>query len=256
MPEVRLCELEKYSHLTAQRDDLSVELCVLYNQTGQHEKALNILSRRSFQPWEGGEGQALGQYVRTHLALGRKALAQNDAAQARKHFEQALVSPKNLSEATHVLANQSDVHYWLGMALDKLGDKRASCERWLAAATFKGDFQEMSTRAFSEMTFFSALAFEKLGQRAKAKRLFCDLLAYARALGKSKAKIDYFATSLPTMLLFDDDLQFRQETAALFLEAQARFGLGQKSRAKKLLERVLRRDSNHVPAADLQKAPV
>ena len=36
------------------------------------------------------------------------------------------------------------------------------------------------------------------------------------------------------MLLFDDDIQFRQETTALFLQSQARLGLGQTARAKSL----------------------
>jgi hypothetical protein len=79
-------------------------------------------------------------------------------------------------------------------------------------------------------------------------KLFRDLLAYAERLQKAEAKIDYFATSLPTMLLFDDDLQFRQETTALFLRAQANQGLGRK--AQKLLNEVLKRDPNHPLAAD------
>ena len=52
------------------------------------------------------------------------------------------------------------------------------------------------------------------------------------------------------MLLFDDDLQFRQETIALFLQAQARLGLGQKPHATELLSAVLKRDPNHALAAD------
>ena len=103
------------------------------------------------------------------------------------------------------------------------------------------------------MTYFSALAWKRLGQRAKAQKLFRELLAYAQQLEKSPAKIDYFATSLPTMLLFDDDIQFRQETAAMFLQAQARLVLGQKLQAEKLLQHVLRRDPNHALAADLNK---
>ena len=78
-----------------------------------------------------------------------------------------------------------------------------------------------------------------------------DLLAHARALRSSPAKTDYFATSLPALLLFEDDLPFRQETTALFLQAQARLGLGQKAKAQALLRKVLRRDPNHAPAADL-----
>ncbi len=108
----------------------------------------------------------------------------------------------------------------------------------------------MSVRAFSEMTYYSAVSRERLGQRAKAKQLFCDLRAYAHKLQKEPAEIDYFATSLPTMLLFDDDLQFRQETTALFLQAQAQLGLGRKTKARALLQAVLHRDPNHALAAD------
>jgi tetratricopeptide (TPR) repeat protein len=250
-PAKRLRELENHLRLVQQRDDLSVELCALYNQTGQHDKALALVSARSFQPWEGGEGGPLGQWVRSHIALGRAALTAGDSAKATGHFRSALTAPLNLGEAKHLLANQSDIHYWLGCALAAGGDTKAARGHWEMAATFKGDFQEMSVRAFSEMTYYSALAWERLGQRAKAKKLFRDLLKYARGLQKAEAKIDYFATSLPTMLLFDDDLQRRQETTALFLHAQAQLGLGQKTLARKLLATVLKRDPNHALAADL-----
>ena len=68
-PERRLAELEKCSELVRRRDDLSAERASLYNQTGQHQKALSLLTSRKFQPWEGGEGLALGQHVRDlHLS--------------------------------------------------------------------------------------------------------------------------------------------------------------------------------------------
>jgi tetratricopeptide (TPR) repeat protein len=252
-PEPRLRELERYPDLVQQRNDLSIELCALYNQTSQHEKAAQLVASRQFQPWEGGEGGPLVQHVRARLALGRAALANRDFADAKKHFEFALTSPRNLSEAKHLLANQGDIHYWLGCASDGLNKKKSAHEHWLTAAKFKGDFQEMSIRAFSEMTYYSALSWEKLGERVQAKKLFHDLSEYARKLRKTPAKIDYFATSLPTMLLFDDDLQFRQETAALFLQAQAQLGLGKQAKAKSLLQIVLRRDPNHALAADFLK---
>jgi tetratricopeptide (TPR) repeat protein len=251
-PEKRLRELEKRPDLVRQRDDLSVEVCALYNQTGRHEQAVQSLAGRQFQPWEGGEGGPLGQHVRAQLALGRIAFAKGEVTAARSHFERALTSPRNLSEARHLLANQSDIHYWLGCAAAAASDKKSAREHWLAAANFKGDFQEMSVRAFSEMTYYSALAWEKLGRHSKATKLFRDLLGYAQALEKTKAKIDYFATSLPTMLLFDDDLQFRQETTAFFLQAQAHLGLGRGAKAGALLQTVLRRDPNHALAADLR----
>ena len=250
-PVRRLRELLKAPRHVEARDDLAVELCALYNQTGQHEKALGIVSSRNFQPWEGGEGQALGQHVRTHLALGRKALLQGDYPNARSHFQNALASPENLGEAKHLLANQSDIHYWLGVALEKLGDSAGAKRHWKISAEFRGDFQGMSVRAFSEMTYYSALSLERLGKKAGARKLLRDLLACAQQLAKTEARIDYFATSLPTMLLFDEDLQFRQQTTALLFEAQAQLGLGNKAKAKPLLDAVLKRDPNHTLAADL-----
>jgi tetratricopeptide (TPR) repeat protein len=249
-PERRLRELKKFPQLVSQRDDLSVELCALYNQTGQPEKALALVSARHFQPWEGGEGGPLGQWMRSHLGLGQRALAEKNFTAAVEHFSAVLTAPKNLGEAKHLLANQSDIHFWLGCALAASGDAAKAKQHWLATANFKGDFQEMSVRAFSEMTYYSALGWKKLGEPAKAKKLFRDLLAYAQQLQKTKAKIDYFATSLPMMLLFDDDLQFRQETTALFVQAQAQLGLGKKSEAKKLLTTVLKRDPSHALALD------
>ena len=250
-PAKRLKELEKNVKLVQQRDDLSVEICALYNQTGRSAEAFKIISTRKFQPWEGGEGQALGQHVRTQLALGQKALETKEFDVAVKHFQHALTSPQNLSEAKHLLANQSDIHYWLGLALEKTGDSAGAKLHWLEAANFRGDFQDMAVRAFSEMTYYSALAWEKLGKKAQATQLLRDLLAYGKQLQKSEAKIDYFATSLPTMLLFDEDQQVRQETSARFLQAQALLGLGQRAKAKALLQQVLATDPNHALAADL-----
>jgi len=114
-----------------------------------------------------------------------------------------------------------------------------------------GDSQEMSVRAFSEMTYYSALAWQRLGQKARANKLLRALLGYARKLARTPAAIDYFATSLPTMLLFNGDLTARQRTTALFLEAQARLGLGQTAAAKKLLRQVIRRDPAYAAAQDL-----
>jgi hypothetical protein len=189
--------------------------------------------------------------VRTHLALGRAALAGGRPTDAFGHFRAALESPVNLGEAKHLLANQSDIHYWLGLALEAAGQPSEARRHWTLAAEFRGDFQEMSVRAYSELTYYSALSLRKLGRAVAAKKLLDELLAYARTLAKSEARIDYFATSLPTMLFFDDDLQARQSTTALFLEAQARLGQGKKEPAAALLKTVLKRDPAHALAADL-----
>ncbi|MBX7171037.1 MAG: DUF5107 domain-containing protein [Pyrinomonadaceae bacterium] len=243
--EKRLQELEKYPDLVARRDDLTVEICSLYNQTNQSEKALQMLESRQFQPWEGGEGQTLNQFVTANLLLGKKAIAKNHPAKAEEFFLKCLNPPQNLSETHHLLANKSDIYFWLGIAQEKLGNLAKAKEFWTFSANAKGDFQEMSVTEYSEMTLFSALSLLKLKQEKEANNLLNQLLKFAQKLEKSKAKIDYFATSLPTMLLFDDDINKRQETKALFLQAQAYFGLGKIKKAEKLIEQVLKNDPNH-----------
>lgn len=111
--------------------------------------------------------------------------------------------------------------------------------------------KKMSVRAFSTITCYSATLWERLGRKAKARMLLRELLVYARKLAETPAEIPYFATSLPTMLLFDNDIQFRQQTVALFLKAQAHLGLGNEVQVRSLLKTVLKRDPNHAFAPDL-----
>jgi TolA-binding protein len=145
----------------------------------------------------------------------------------------------------------SDIHYWLGQAASAGGDKSAAKKWWTAAASASGDFQQMSVKTFSEMTYYQALSLQALGKPRPARKLLKKLLKFARELAKTPATIDYFATSLPTMLIFEDDLQKRQTITATFLMAQARLGLGQKTKARTLLRRVLKLDAGHAMAADL-----
>jgi tetratricopeptide (TPR) repeat protein len=250
-PANRLMELEKLAALAQKRDDLTVELCALYNQTGRPREALKLLESRRFQPWEGGEGQALGQYSRAHVLLGRLAMKNRDAGTARKHFESALAAPENLAEAKHLLANQSDIHFWIATACEALGDRPAAERHWNIAAESSGDFQEMSVRAFSGKTYYSALSLAALGQNDRAKKLLADLLMFAKDLATKPSKVDYFATSLPDMLLFEDDLNQRQKIESKFLSAQANLGLGDLAAGQSLLREVLEVNPSHALAADL-----
>jgi len=63
---------------------------------------------------------------------------------------------------------------------------------------------------------------------------------------QAEVKIDYFATSLPNFLLFEDDLQKRNQIDSLFLRALASLGLGNLERAVEDLRRTLELDKNHL----------
>ncbi len=79
----------------------------------------------------------------------------------------------------------------------------------------------MAVQPYSELTYYQVLALKRLGRTEEAERQRLDLKSYAEQLLVTPAKIDYFATSLPTMLLFEDDLQGRQEAKARLILSQA-----------------------------------
>jgi tetratricopeptide (TPR) repeat protein len=251
LPELRLQELLKHPGLIQLRDDLSVELATLYNQVGRPSDALELLLHRKFQPWEGGEGLVLAQYVRARLLLGQQALAKGDAEAAIVQFQAALQIPQNLSEARHPLTNQSDIYYWLGVAYENRGEVNEAVRSWKRAARNKGDFQRMTVRTVSDMTYWSALAHQRLGETDEAVALLYQIRDYSAELELSVPKIDYFATSLPTMLLFDEDLGRRNRMEAQYLQAQAMAGLGNSAESEQMLQSVLATDGNHMGAADL-----
>jgi len=252
-PEERLDELLRFPMLIAVRDDLSVEVATLLNQVGRPGDALDILLSRRFQPWEGGEGLVLAQYVRARLLLGRHALDQKDFPNSRDHLLAALQPPQNLSEAMHLLANHSDIYFWLGETFHCSGDDENARAWWLRAARQKGDFQQMSVQQVSDMTFWTGLALARLGRKDEADAIFNRIYDYSVELERQEPKIDYFATSLPAMLLFNEDLAHRKRIDALFLRAQAMAGLGRTAESLGLLHEVLNLESGHSGASDLLK---
>jgi tetratricopeptide (TPR) repeat protein len=230
---------------------LVIEYCALLNAIGDPESALQLLEGRRFQPWEGGESMALGIFSQTQILLARKALDHNRTEEAKAHLESAIEPPESLGEARHILANASDLWLAYGDTLAASGDPEPARNWWLRAAEFKGDFQGMAIQPYSELTYFQALALRRLGRDGEARALLLELRGYAEQLRESRATIDYFATSLPTMLLFDDDLQVRQDNRARFILAQVASGCAETSEAEQLLREVLAIDPSHAMARDL-----
>jgi len=75
-----------------------------------------------------------------------------------------------------------------------------------AAANESGDFQGMAVSEFSELTYFKAKALAALGRQPEAKEVLQAMIDYANTEIKVPAKIDYFATSLPNILVFEEDI--------------------------------------------------
>ena len=238
----RLAILEQYPDLVEYRDDLAVEVITLLNQTGRPQKALETLSSRRFNPWEGGEGLVSGQYVWAHLLVGRSRLETGQAEEALPHFAAAREYPHNLGEGKHMLTAETHLDYFTGVALSQLGREEKARQYWSKAVEGEAPI--------TWMTYYRALSYRALGRSLEAKHTLNAMRALAERQMQTEVKIDYFATSLPNFLLFEDDLQKRNQIDCHFLIALADLGEGKPERAAALLKQVLTMDGNHLAAQE------
>jgi hypothetical protein len=95
------------------------------------------------------------------------------------------------------------------------------------------------------------LALRRLDQAEEAEKVLRSLLAYAQGLMQQEVEVDYFATSLPTMLLFENDLRKRNRITATCLQAQASLGLADTAKAQELIAELVELDPNHPLAVEL-----
>ena len=242
-PVQRLRSLENHQDLVASRDDLMVEYITLLNQHGRWQEALEQLGQRRFSPWEGGEGLVSAQYVAAHRALGRQALLAGAAAQALEHFAAARKYPENFGEGKHLLTLERDLDYVSGLAAQRLGDAEHAARFWQAASA--------PLPAIGVHSYFQAQALRMLGDETAAQSVLRELLQLAEDKSKTEPKIDYFATSLPNMLLFKDDPGKSNRIEAQLLTALAHHGQGNASEAVAILEGITSEDPNHLFAAEM-----
>ena len=247
----RLAFIKANSDRVLQRDDCTVSLATLENLSGNPEEALRILTSRRFHPWEGGEGSVLRQFTCAHLLLGRKALAAKDPVAALAHFTGAMDTPESLGEAYHLLQAKADVSYWIGRALEELGRNAEAADYFTACASENGDFADMSVTAHSTLSYYRGLALRELGRDGEAVILFRSLKSYAESKLTETAGIDYFATSLPNLLVFEEDLQARRDSEHHLLIALACHGLGDEPEARAALVKTLAFTNTNQSALDL-----
>jgi tetratricopeptide (TPR) repeat protein len=253
----RLALLERYLELVESRDDLYLERVTLCNHTEQYEKAMQLLAARIFHPWEGGEGKVVGQYLICHIELAKKALWQGQYAKALSLLEAAEVYPHNLGEGKLYGAQENDIFYLKGCCFEALGmPDRAS------------EFFTKSTMGLCEPTqaiyyndqhpdkiFYQGLAWKKLGQHEKAEAIFKRLISFGKEHMDDNIQIDYFAVSLPDLLVFDQDLNQRNRIHCHFLIGLGYLGLnnGKQEEAGRHFNVVLENDINHLAAAAHKK---
>ena len=230
----RLDFLLQYPELIQRRDDLVLEEVTLLNQLGRYEEAKEIIDNRTFHPWEGGEGKVSGQYQICRLEIA-KQLLQKDAndRRARQLLEECLTFPPHLGEGKLYGAQDNDFLYFLGRYEEGTAGPTEP-----AAAMYYND-------AKPDKIFYAALCYRKLGQEDKARGLFNKLINYGKQHIYEKVVMDYFAVSLPDLLIWEDSLDTKNLIHCKYMLALGYYGMGDKEKALRYLKEVEALDNNH-----------
>jgi tetratricopeptide (TPR) repeat protein len=246
-PQERLHLLNDHLVLVKERDDLYNEYTRLHVLTGEYDTARQLLASRNFHPWEGGEGQTSAQHILVHIELAKAALKKNQVAEAILLLKQAEIYPDNLGEGKLYGARENDIHYWLGCAYEQLNDYARAKTYWTAAATgprepepafFYNDQQP-------DKLFYQGLALLRLGDEAGAQRVFANLVAYSEQHLNKEIKMDFFAVSLPDLMIFDDDLDVRNNINCYYLAGLGNLGAGNLREAENNFDYALALDPAH-----------
>lgn len=243
----RLEFLQKYPELIACRDDLTLEEITLLNQTGKYDVAKDLIDKHVFHPWEGGEGKVSGQYQFARVELAKKFLIQGRFKETVDILEECLVYPPHLGEGKLYGAQENDFYYFMGCAYEGMDQMEKAVECWEKATA--GPTEPAPALYYNDAKpdkiFYQGLALQKLGRSGQANGRFHKLVSYGEKHLFDKVKMDYFAVSLPDLLIWEDNLDVRNVIHCKYMMALGHWGLGNREKALKFLEEIEAMDNNH-----------
>lgn len=242
----RLALLDRHKETTWKRDDLYLEYATLLNQLGRYEEAIRLIDARKFHPWEGGEGKVPAQYQFARIQLARQYIKEGNYEKALQRIEECYDYPHNLGEGKLAGAQENDIDYYKGCALEGLGRKNEAIKYFEKAGT--GNAEPAAAMYYNdqkpEKIFYQGLALRKLGRENEAQKCFNNLISYGKKHLSDKFKMDYFAVSLPDLQIWEDDMDKKNQTHCCYLLALGHLGLGDKNKAEKFFSLLKETDLN------------
>ena len=243
----RLDFLQRYPQLIMRRDDLILEEITLLNQLGRYEEAMRRLDAHIFHPWEGGEGKVPAQYQICRVELAKQALTAHDHQKALKLLSECLEYPHHLGEGKLYGAQENDFYYLSGIAYHALGQEEKAIACWEAAT--KGPQEPAAAMYYNDAKpdkiLYQGLALRKLGREGEAHGRFYRLINYGKQHLFEKQVMDYFAVSLPDLLIWEDSLDMKNVIHCKYMLALGYYGMGDMEHAEKYLTEVENLDNNH-----------
>jgi tetratricopeptide (TPR) repeat protein len=162
-------------------------------------------------------------------------------------LDQARVYPHNLGEGKLFGAQENDIFFWIACAFEELGDVAAAKSFFLKAT--QGSFEPAAAIVYNDQQpdkiFYQGLAFQKLGDHERASKVFNGLVNYGNEHLNDKVRVDYFAVSLPDLLIFEDDFSKRNRIHCHYMTGLGLLGLQDFKKAKDVFRKGLQEDAMH-----------
>ena len=136
----------------------------------------------------------------------------------------------------------------MGCAYEQLNEMNLAQEYWRKAslglsnpspAIYYNDQQP-------DKIFYQGLALLKLGDKEEAVKRFNNLIRFGEEHMSKEVKIDYFAVSLPDLMIFDDDLDVRNKIHCHYLLGLGWLGLEQYEKSEHHFKQTLRLEPAHL----------
>ena len=243
----RLCFLEQHIDIVMTRDDLYLEYVTLLNQTGQYREAIRRIDQRKFHPWEGGEGKVPAQYQLARLELAKELINRKKYDDALALIDECYIYPTHLGEGKLPGAQENDFNYYKAYILQQQGRPEEAHSLFVKACS--GNSQPAAAMYYNDQKpdkiFYQGLAYRKLGEEEKARSRFNQLITYGEEHLFDRFKMDYFAVSLPDLLIWEDDMDKKNRIHCNYLMALGHLGLGNRTKAEHFFDIAASMDNNH-----------
>lgn len=244
----RLALLEANKELAFQRDDCYLDWIILYTQDEQYEKARQLMLKKRFNIYEGGEGKLTKHHGWLYTLSGRKAHLEGRYEDACRYYEQALLYPANYGEGRHYSAQEANIYYFTGLLHESMGNKDKAISAYTAAVNQPDHLTEIS--------YFAALAHEKLGNHNKAKEIYKNMLAEGQQKLKKAHLPGYFGVGMSAPLPFELDIDRINRIDAYILIALGAKGLKDKKSCREALKEIDKLDPTNPTMCFMKKLDV
>jgi tetratricopeptide (TPR) repeat protein len=246
-PEKRLALLEQNHATVLKRDDALSREIGLKVFAGKYDEAIQLMKSRTFSVWEGGTLDVATHWVNAHIGRGRQEIADRQFSDALTDFMDAKDIPDNLPSANQGgEGRESEIAYWIGVALNGMGDRSGAEQSWQEAIKAAPSGGRRGARGggpdLQAGTYYQALARRQLGQTAQADEALRGLLE-ARGRGSEPASAPESNGPGP--------LPNARSAQARCAAGLAHLGLGETAQARAEFEAALR-DSPDFLAAKLE----